>query len=125
ILDEWNCYILGAECAIDDYNNNLPLEKTNAVSGALEFSIYTAAFALAIKNINPVFWENNTQLKCFIKYNLIRAEKVFNTGSGIEHFHYGEQDRLLQALLKHPDAQGIRDFLKLEFDGIFVDYNKK
>ncbi|NDG30447.1 hypothetical protein EB118_10295 [bacterium] len=125
IFDEWTCYVLGAECAVDDSRRGRTLEKTNAVSGALEFSIYTAAFALAIKNINPVFWENNTQLKCFIKYNLIRAEKVFNTGSGIEHFHYGEQDRLLQALLKHPDAQGIRDFLKLEFDGIFVDYNKK
>lgn len=121
ILDEWNCYILGAECAVDDARNNLELEKTNAVSGALEFSIYSVALAIAVKEHDPVFWHTNEQFKSFIKYNLIRAEKVFSAGADIPEFQNKEQDRLQEALLNHKDAESIREFLKTEFDGIFVD----
>lgn len=121
ILDEWNCYVLGAECAVDDFKNNKRLEKTNAVSGALEFSIYATALAIAVRDNDPLFWKNNNQFKAFIKYNLIRSERAFSAGADIPEFHNKEQDRLQQALLNHPDAEPIREFLKTEFDGIFVD----
>lgn len=121
IFDEWNCYVLGAECAVDDAKRNRELERTNAVSGALEFSIYSVALAIAVKEHDPTFWQNNTQFKTFIRYNLIRSEKVFSAGSRIAAFRNAEQDRLQQALLNHPDAEPIRSFLKTEFDGIFVD----
>jgi hypothetical protein len=121
ILDEWNCYVLGAECAVDDAKRKRELEKTNAVSGSLEFSIYSVALCMAVKENDPIFWENNKQFKAFVKYNLLRAERVFNTGVSIPEFHYKEQDRLQQTLLNHPDAEPIREFLKNEFDGIFVD----
>lgn len=121
LLDEWNCYVLGAECAVDDFERNIGLEKTNAVSGALEFSIYSVALAIAVKEHDTFFWENNIQFKSFIKYNLIRSEKVFNAGAGIPEFSNKEQDRLQKALLNHDDAEPIRQFLKDEFDGIFID----
>lgn len=121
ILDEWNCYVLGAECAVDDSKNNKSLEKTNAVSGALEFSIYATALAIAVKENDPVFWETNIQFKSFIKYNLIRSERAFSAGADVPEFRNSEQDRLQQALLNHPDSKPIREFLKTEFDGIFVD----
>lgn len=121
IMDEWNCYLLGAECAVDDSKRNRPLEKTNAVSGALEFSIYSTALALATRENDPLFWEINTQFKSFIKYNLIRSERAFSAGADIPEFRNKEQDRLQQALLNHEDAEPIREFLKTEFDGIFVD----
>jgi hypothetical protein len=121
IFDEWTCYILGAECAVDDSKRNIALEKTNAVSGALEFSIYSVGFAMAVKEHDPLFWKTNNQFKSFIKYNLIRAERVFNAGVRIPAFHNNEQNRLQQALLNHKDAEPIREFLKTEFDGIFVD----
>ena len=121
ILDEWNCYVLGAECAVDDAKRKRALEKTNAVSGAIEFSIYATALAMAVKNHDPLFWETNNQFKAFIKYNLLRSERAFSAGAGIPEFANKEQDRLQQALLNHPDAEPIREFLKNEFDGIFVD----
>jgi len=121
IFDEWTCYILGAECAVDDYQKKKPLEKTNAVSGALEFSIYSIGLAMAVKDHDPIFWKNNTNFKSFIKYNLIRAEKAFSAGADVPEFRNKEQDRLQQALLKDKDAEPIRQFLKTEFDGIFVD----
>lgn len=121
LLDEWNCYVLGAECAVNDFENHMKLEKTNAVSGALEFSIYAAALSIAVKEHDPLFWETNNQFKSFIKYNLIRSEKVFNAGAYIPEFRNKEQERLQQALLNHKDAEPIRQFLKTEFDGIFVD----
>lgn len=121
IFDEWTCYILGAECAVDDNKRNRPLEKTNAVSGALEFSIYSIGLAMAVKDTDPVFWKNNSHFKAFIKYNLIRAERAFSAGADIPEFRNSEQDRLQQALLNHKDAEPIRDFLKTNFDGIFVD----
>lgn len=121
LLDEWNCYILGAECAINDSNNNINLEKTNAVSGALEFSLYCTAMCMAIKDNDPEFWNNNDQFRSFMKYNLIRSERVFGAGVRVPEFINKEQDRLQNALLNHEDAEPIREFLKLEFDGIFVD----
>jgi len=33
ILDEWNAYVLGGMCAIDDYNSKRKLERTDAVAG--------------------------------------------------------------------------------------------
>jgi hypothetical protein len=121
ILDEWNCYVLGGECAIDDLKKKVELEKTNAVSGCLEFSIYAVALAMAVKENDTIYWKSNDQFKGFIKYNLIRAERVFGAGSGVPEFYNKEQDRLYDALLNHPDAKELRDFLKSEFDGIFVD----
>ena len=121
LLDEWSCYLLGSECAVDDHSNNMPLEKTDAISGSLEFSIYSIALAISIKEHDANYWENTPQFKEFVKYNLVRSEKVFNTGCDIPAFQYKEQDRLREALLNHPDAEPIRTFLKTEFDGIFVD----
>jgi hypothetical protein len=121
IFDEWNSYVLGAECAINDHHNKIQLEKTNAVSGALEFSIYSTALAMATKENDPVFWKTNYQFKAFVKYNLIRSERVFSIGNRIPEFSNKEQDRLYGAFLNHPDAEPIRVFLKTEFDGIFID----
>jgi hypothetical protein len=121
ILDEWNCYILGGECAVDDFNNKRPLEKTNAVSGCLEFSIYSIALCMAIKEHDPIYWATNTQFKAFIKYNLIRSERTFGAGTCVQEFNNDEQNRLYDSLLNHEDSEPIRVFLKNEFDGIFVD----
>jgi hypothetical protein len=121
ILDEWNCYILGAECAIDDFLQNKPLEKTNAISGALEFSIYTLAMCLAIKDHDPLYWESHNQFKALVRYNLIRSDRVIRLGFDLPEFQYREQDRLRATLLKHEDSEPIRHLLKTEFDSILLD----
>ena len=121
LLDEWNCYILGAECAVDDFLQKKPLEKTNAISGALEFSIYTLAMCLAIQDHDPVYWKSHTQFKALVRYNLMRSERVLRLGSDIPEFQYREQDRLRAVLLRHEEAEPMRRLLKTEFDAILLD----
>jgi len=120
ILDEWVCYILGAECGIDDFDRKVKLEKTNAVSGSIEFSIYALAMCLSIKEKDPEFWKNNEQFKAAIKYNLIRSEKAFNAGLSILEFKDQEQERLQQELMRSEEAKDLREILLKDFDGIFL-----
>ena len=119
-MDEWSAYIAGAECAVDDAMRDIRLkEKSDSVSGALEFSIYCSALALAVKTKCKDYWDNNEQFKNVIKYYLIKSEKAFFEGQ--ELFPSPKQDSLLLHLREHKDAAELRNFLLLEFDGIFVD----
>lgn len=118
-MDEWSAYIAGAECAVDDFEKDIPIIKSDSVSGSLEFSIYCAALALAVKNKDPEYWKNNKQFKNTIQYYLIKSERIFFKGNKI--YPFKEQDELLLYLRKHDDAKELRDFLVSEFQGIFVD----
>jgi hypothetical protein len=118
-MDEWSAYIAGAECAVDDYRRGLKAEKSDCVSGALEFSIYCTALSMAIKNRDSDFWKNNTQFKHTMKYYLIKSEKIFFEGQST--FPSDKQDKLLWTLREHNDTADMRQFLLNEFDGIFVD----
>lgn len=118
-MDEWSAYIAGAECAVDDAEKGLPIEKSDSVSGSLEFSIYCTALALATKNKDPEYWKNNQQFKNAIQYYLIKSERIFFKGR--EKYPAKEQDMLLDQLRNHDDAKQLRDILLTEFQGVFVD----
>lgn len=124
ILDEWNCYLLGAECAIDDFHQNKPLEKTNAVSGCFEFAIYSVAMCMAIKEISPEYWQSHYEFKEFVRYCLIRTERAFGSGLSVVQFHNAEQIRLHKAFLTDPSVASMRKFLKIEFDGVLISPEK-
>lgn len=121
ILDEWNCYILGAECAIDDFLQDKKLEKTNVLAGPLEFSIYALAMCLAIQQHDNDYWHNNLQFKSLIYLNLTRTSRLLTLGSDISEFVNAEQDRLKTMLLKHEEASKIRILLKNDFNSILLD----
>jgi len=118
-MDEWTSYIAGAECAVDDYNNGIKIPKSDYVSGALEFSIYCAALAMTVKEKDNNYWIQNEQFRHAIKYYLIKSEKVFFEGQ--TKFPSQKQDDLLENLRNHNDTKLLRNFLLLEFEGIFVD----
>ena len=119
-MDEWSAYIAGAECAVDDATRDIKLkEKSDSVSGSLEFSIYCAALALTVKNKCPDYWSENEQFKNIIKYYLIKSEKIFFEGR--DFFPSEKQDTLLINLREHRDTIKLRQFLLEDFDGIFVD----
>lgn len=119
-IDEWAAYIAGAECSVDDFNNKIIYsEKSDSVSGSLEFSIYCTALAMAVKNMDKNYWENNAQFKSTIQYFLIKAEKVFFEGKDI--FPSQKQELLLNNLRNSEDCLEFRQFLKKEFQGVFVD----
>jgi len=118
-IDEWSAYIAGAESAVDDSEMGIGTEKSDCVSGALEFGIYCTALALAVKNNDTEYWDKNIQFKNAIQYYLIKSERIFFKGQ--EKFPFAEQDKLLEHLRNHKDAKELREFLLKEFQGIFVD----
>ena len=117
-IDEWVAYIFGGISSIDDYHNNIFVEKSDAVSGCLDFSIYCVALSMAVKDHDPDFWHDYPQFKSTILYFLKKAEKTFFVGKDI--FKFPEQELLLKNLRNHEDASSIRQFLIEEFDGIFI-----
>lgn len=118
-IDEWSAYIAGAECAVDDATQKILKENSDSVSGALEFSIYCTALAMATKDLDKEYWEKDEQLKQTINYFLIKAEKVFFEGKDI--YPSQKQDLLLKNLRENDDAKNIREFLISEFQGIFIN----
>ena len=121
ILDEWVAYINGGRCAVDDYNHSIKVEKSDSVSGCLEFSIYATALAMAVKTHDPEYWETNPEFKATIKYFLIQAEKTLGEGLSILDFESQPQDDLYRNLLEDESAEYIRQFLIDEFTGVFVN----
>lgn len=121
ILDEWVAYILGSKCAVEDHKKGINTHKSDAVSGCLDFSIYATAFAMAVKEHDPEYWEKYPEFKEIIHYHLIQAEKTLGQGLDIREFNSEKQDALYNSLLYDYDSKNIRDFLFTEFEGIFVD----
>lgn len=119
-LDEWSAYISGAECAVDDYTQNMLSDKfkSDSVSGALEFSVYCTALAKTVKEKDIKYWNDYPEFKNTIKFFLVRAEKVFFEGRYI--FPSERQESLLNILQNNSEAKPVRDFLIQEFDGIFI-----
>lgn len=119
-IDEWSAYIAGAESAVDDAVQKIGIkEKSDSVSGSLEFSIYCTALAMATKDLDKEYWQNNNQLKQTINYFLIKAEKVFFEGKDL--YPSTKQEILLKNLRENEDTKYIREFLISEFQGIFID----
>ncbi len=120
ILDEWISYILGSKCAVDDHQKGINTHKSDAVSGCLDFSIYSVAFAMAVKKHDPEYWNNNPDFKETIRYHLIQAEKTLGQGLDISAFNSVGQDELYNNLLNDPNSEELREFILTEFDGIFI-----
>lgn len=119
-MDEWAAYIAGAECSVDDFHNKIIYaEKSDSVSGALEFSIYCTALAMAVKNMDKEYWNDNKQFRAAIQYFLIKAEKVFFEGQDL--FPSQKQELLLTNLRNSEDCSEFREFLKTEFQGVFIE----
>lgn len=121
ILDEWIAYILGSKCAVEDHQKGINTHKSDAVSGCLDFSIYATAFAMAVKEHDPEYWEKHTEFKEIIQYHLIQAEKTLGQGLDIREFNSESQDTLYNNLLYDSDSVDIRNFLIKEFNGIFIE----
>lgn len=119
VLDEWNAYILGSECALEDVQRGLENPKSDAVSGCLDFSIYSIAMAKTVKELDPKYWEEHPKFKEFIKYNLKRAEKTFKSGKDI--FKSSGQDKLLDSFLNDKKSDDLRNFMKKEFGDYFLN----
>jgi len=118
IMDEWIAYIFGGESAVQDYLNSKANDGSDAVSGCLDFSIYTICLCITIQEKDPEYWDENKLFKSIIKNYLDRAEKTFFNGK--EVFKSDKQEVLFKSLINDPSSKPVRDFLKREFDSVFI-----
>ena len=115
ILDEWVAYVndarVGAEEKVAD--------RTDAMFGTLEFSVYATALAMAVKERDPDYWKSNEQFRNFLIWHLHEAKKTFFEGRST--FPWAEQDKFLQSLRDDPQAEQLRAFLKQNLDGVWLE----
>lgn len=112
ILEEWHCYTLGAMTAVDDVLNNRPLIRTDAVSGTLEFRVYGAALAMAIKERCPDYWRYNAQFRRFLCWQIENSEKSFGIGRSVSEFQSINQERFLTKYEGSSDGRRVQEFLQ-------------
>lgn len=126
IYDEWNAYVLGGKCCVDDMQNNKYTGgNVDGVSGCLEFSIYSTALCMAVKEYDPSYWENNKQFRDFTIWNLRESYKTFMVGRVMDKFKWDKQDAMLKSLLTSSDAEPMRNFLKENLEGVWLDANEE
>lgn len=111
ILEEWNCYILGGMCAIEDFNNNKKLERTDAVAGMFEFMIYSIATAMCIKDKDKNYWTKNNDFKQFLSSKIIDTKHLFDTGRKIPAFKSKKSDILYKNYATSPEGKIFEKFI--------------
>lgn len=122
IMDEWNAYVLGGMCCVDDVKQGKHKEGwTDGVSGCLDFSIYTVALAMAVKEHDKEYWNDHPQFRNFVKWNLKRANETYLAGHRMKEFQWEKQDKLLKEFLESAGSAKMREFVKAELDGIWLD----
>ena len=126
IYDEWNAYVLGGKCCVDDYQaRRYKGGNVDGVSGCLEFSIYSVAVCMAVKEHDPAYWESNKQFRAFTIWNLKESYKTFMSGRVMDSFKWDKQDVMLKALLTSSDAEPMRKFMQENLEGVWLDSNQE
>ena len=115
ILDEWNAYSLGGICAVDDYNNDRELERTDAVAGMFEFMVYSTALAMCVEDKCPEYWEKNTQFRRFIQYRMDTSSMIFAVGREIPQFKSLSSDKLYQTWHNSEEGKEFQKFIDKYF----------
>jgi len=111
ILDEWNAYVLGGLCAVDDYNNKRKLEKTDALAGMFEFMIYSTALAMCVKDKCPEYWENNTQFREFMSFRIDTVNMVLMINREIPEFKSISHDKLYDVWHNSTEGKRFQKFI--------------
>lgn len=122
IYDEWNAYVLGGKCNVDDVENGRHKGQwSDGVSGCLEFSIYAIALCMAVKEHDPAYWESNKQFRDFTIWNLRESQKTYMAGHTMKEFKWDKQDALLKELLHSSAAEPMRKFIAENLEGVWLD----
>jgi hypothetical protein len=111
IFDEWNAYVNGGATGVDlakqgKWNGG----ARDGVVGVIEFNVYALAVGLAVKTLDPNYFNSYPDFKAFLAYNLARGMKVFTEGQQVSQFQGFGQTEYLQKLRTSSDAEALRKF---------------
>ena len=113
LFDEWVAYDNGAAVGIDMAQKNLwKAGWRDGVAGAVEFSVYAIATAMAVKQYDGGYFQSNTQFKQFVAWELRRSMDLFRKGAKLTQFKWAKQDTYYENLKNHASAAPIRNFVK-------------
>jgi len=115
IMEEWNCYTLGGMCAVDDYNNNVTLERTDAVAGMFEFLVYSTALAMCVQDKCPEYWGLNNNFKEFFQNRLDMSSKIFKIGREVPQFTSLSSDKLYETWHNSEEGKEFQSFIDNNF----------
>ena len=76
---------------------------------------------MAVERHDPGYWENNKQFRDFTIWMLREAQKTYMLGHTMEQFKWEKQDRLLNELLTSREAEPMRDFIRKNLEGVWLD----
>lgn len=124
IYDEWTAYVLGGLSAVEDFHNGKQVYSydlvnvnnpnwTDAVSGSLEFSIYSLALVKAVSELDKEYWETNVQFRHFTSFMLQKAYEAYVSGYKLDNFKWEKQDKLLDNFLNSSDCKHLREIGKI------------
>ena len=122
IFDEWNSYVNGSACGVDLVQRGLwNAGWRDGVMGTIEFVVYSLALAMAVRDLDPVYFESNVRFREFLAYNLRRSMEVYRTGAAMEVFAWDRQDAYYLNLQTSPDAAEMRTFARDIFGEAWAD----
>lgn len=123
IFDEWVSYINGASVATELFRLGRwkAGSRQDAVRGALEFTVYGIAVAMAVEKKDPTFFQTETSFLEFTAWIAAQAMRVHREGVAYSAFSGFDQATYLKDLQTHADAKPIRDFCLRTFGQKWVD----
>jgi hypothetical protein len=116
LWDEWNAYVNGAAAGVDLVQSGLWNEPwQDGVAGELEFVAYALATAMAVKAIDPTYFDKETQFTEFLAFNIKRSMANYKVGSLMDAFKWETQDKYYRSLQTSSDAEALREFARDQF----------
>lgn len=122
IMEEWNCYTMGAWSALIDHQLG-NTERTDAVAGTFEFKIYSTALYMCIKDMDKEY-----DIKEFDNFFFWLSELSFNTfneGKTIEDFNSKSSNLLFDEFCNSQEGKDFRNFLNEIQRSRSTDYDFK
>lgn len=110
VFDEWVSYTNDALCGIDDVRNGIYKDgHVNGMDGTIEFSVYAVALGMAVKEMDPEYWNANSKFRGFLKWHIKRSIDTYKLGGGLEQFKYTHTDELYSKFMAD---ESIQSFVK-------------
>ncbi|MEY4630947.1 MAG: hypothetical protein RIQ81_1067 [Pseudomonadota bacterium] len=112
LMDEWVAYTNGAAVGVDLAKRGMwRAGWRDGVRGAIDFSVFVTAMALAVERHDPAYFASNVQFREFVAWNLQRAMALFFEGRKFKEFASTDQDAYYATFRDSPEAAELRNFL--------------
>ena len=112
IAEELNCYTMGGSCALDDRQAGRSLDRTDAVAGALEFSVYTAALVMCVEQEAQSYWEANADFHEAMKHLIRQGLLTYYAGRDQPEWQSQISHRFWLAYAETSDGKRFQSYIR-------------